>query len=143
MKLIGVRLAVDFNLNLLYSAGSLGTFGLPNNWELDLPYVCRGKSLTVKGRTYALDLNWSDSTPAPALGVEGLQNPDGSSDYLDQAGKPRERHDMYGNNLDLSYANDLEGGVDSPKLWLRSIEDSWDQQITFGHLVGSGLSIKS
>jgi hypothetical protein len=64
--------------------------------------------------------------PSRKRGLYGwkLQNPDGSTDYLDQAGKPRERHDIYGNHLHLSYTNDLTGGVDSPQLWLRSIEDS-------------------
>ncbi|KPA37264.1 hypothetical protein FLAG1_09927 [Fusarium langsethiae] len=170
VNLTGVRSTLDFKLSLVYSAGSLGTFGLPNNWGLDLPYVCGGKSLTTGGRTYVVDLGWSDSDghksglryvnnhgivltkvvpplplPSEKRGLYGwkLRNPDGSTDYLDQAGKPRERHDMYGNHLHLTYANDLEGGPDSPRVWLRSIQDSWGQQITFGHQPGSGMSIKT
>jgi hypothetical protein len=170
VNLTGVRSTLDFKLSLVYSAGSLGTFGLPNNWGLDLPYVCGGKSLTTGGRTYVVDLGWLDSDghksglryvnnhgivltkvvpplplPSEKRGLYGwkLRNPDGSTDYLDQAGKPRERHDMYGNHLHLTYANDLEGGPDSPRVWLRSIQDSWGQQITFGHQPGSGMSIKT
>ncbi|CAM1507742.1 Fc.00g045900.m01.CDS01 [Cosmosporella sp. VM-42] len=160
VDLRGVRETVDLKLSLSYSAGNLGTFGLPFNWGLDLPYVIPETSLTVKGRTYAIDFSWADTSdylsglkyvnnhgmkfekvsPAQPLpsgqpGFHGykLQHGDGSCDYFDEQGKPVEHVDIFGNYLHYSYATGKDSNVLSKDLSLGFILDSWQQTISFDY----------
>lgn len=164
VQLRGVRPSIDLNLNMFYGFGTAGTFGLPPNWSLDLPYVLDGKSVTTGGRTYAIDYEWSDIadyasglrymnnhgikfqeiTPPEQLpsGREygyQLDQVDGSKDYFDVHGKPVEHHDIYGNSISYVYTRDVDAGVDDVRVLLDYIQDSWGQKIQFEYLDGSEI----
>ncbi|KUM61270.1 hypothetical protein ACN42_g5855 [Penicillium freii] len=161
IALRGVRPSIDLELNMVYSFGTAGTFGLPANWSLDLPYVTDGKSVTSAGRTYAIDFEWADVTgyasglkymnnhgikfqkivppqdlPTGLPGRYGykLDQVDGSSDYFDVNGKPLEHHDIYGNFIHYTYTQDLAAGVTNVQVRLECIRDSWGQEIRFEYL---------
>ena len=158
INLRGIRDSIDLKLNLTYAAGNRGTFGLPGNWGLDLPYVLPDASLTAKGRTYAIDFSWADISDypsglkyinnhgmkfekvAPALplpsgqrGLYGykLQCTDGSCDYFDEHGKPMEHDDIFGNYVYYSYASGEQSNVLAKDVSLGFILDSWGQKVTF------------
>lgn len=168
VKLRGIRDSIDLNLTMTYSAGTTGTYGLPTNWSLDLPYVLEGKSLTVNGRTYVIDFNWSDIThyasglkylnnhgmkfqaivppqplPSGERGSYGykLSNVDGSTDYFDVKGKPLQHSDIYGNYLYYAYLPGPEAGVDNKGVKLDYIRDSWGQKIRVGYQEGAELRL--
>ncbi|KAI1641844.1 uncharacterized protein F4817DRAFT_29730 [Daldinia loculata] len=158
LQLRGVRPGIDLSLNVFYSYGTVGTFGLPHNWSLDLPYVLDGKSLTANGHTYAIDYEWSDDKdyasglkymnnhgikfekivppqdlPSGLPGQYGYQlsQVDGSKVYFDVEGKPLQNSDIYGNFIYYSYLQGSDGGVGSQNVLLDFVQDSWGQQITF------------
>lgn len=169
VQLAGKRSSIDLKVNLFYSAGFRGTFGLPANWGLDLPYVLGGKSVTANGRTYAIDLEWTDVTghqsglryinnhgisfrkfdpplelPSGKRGQYGytLCHVDGSIDYFDSLGKPIEHYDIYGNCLQYSYVDGDEHGVDSPELRIDRILDSWGQEVLLFHDQESEMRVR-
>ncbi|KAF3064957.1 tRNA3(Ser)-specific nuclease WapA [Daldinia childiae] len=158
LQLRGVRPGIDLSLNVFYSYGTVGTFGLPHNWSLDLPYVLDGKSLTANGHTYAIDYEWSDDKdyasglkymnnhgikfekivppqdlPSGLPGQYGYQlsQVDGSKVYFDVEGKPLQNSDIYGNFIYYSYLQGSDGGVASQNVLLDFVQDSWGQRITF------------
>lgn len=164
IKLRGVRTNVDLGLSMLYMFGTSGTFGLPEHWGLDLPYVVDDLSVTTRdGRTFALDRYWADATghesglrymnhhgvkfrrvepplPLPS-GLPGrygyrLDQADGSTDYFDRWGKPVEYHDTYGNFLRYQYSGGVEAGVDNPYTKLDHVQDSWGNKVTFKYTEG-------
>ncbi|KAI2629805.1 hypothetical protein GGR54DRAFT_650094 [Hypoxylon sp. NC1633] len=164
LQLRGIRPSIDLNLNMIYSFGTTGTFGLPPNWSLDLPYVLDGKSVTANGRTYVIDFEWSDVThyasglkyvnnhgikfkkivppqdlPSGLPGQYGYQldHVDGSKDFFDVYGKPLEHHDIYDNFIYYSYLRGAESGVGDQQVLLGFIQDSWGQKIQFGYQEGS------
>ena len=168
VKLQGKRSSIDLTVNLFYSAGLRGTFGLPINWGLDLPYVLEGKSVTANGRTYAIDPEWTDvegyasglrytnnhgirfqqvlppePLPSGEKGEYGfmLSHVDGSADYFDPLGKPLEHHDVYGNFVHYSYVTGDQEGVDSPEVRIGHILDSWGQKVQFAYDQGSEICI--
>ena len=168
VKLQGKRSSIDLTVNLFYSAGFRGTFGLPKNWGLDLPYVLDGKSVTANGRTYAIDPTWTDvrghasglrytnnhgikfesvvppeKLPSGQPGEYGyiLKHLDGSIDYFDTLGKPVEHHDIYGNYLHYNYVTGDQEGPGSPTLRLDYILDSWGQKIQFAYEEGFEMRI--
>ncbi|KAI0471225.1 hypothetical protein F4859DRAFT_522487 [Xylaria cf. heliscus] len=161
LQLRGVRPGIDLNLTAVYGYGTAGTFGLPSNWSLDLPYVLDDKSVTANGHTYAIDYNWHDETnyasglkymnnhgikfehivppqdlPSGLPGQYGylLSQVDGSKVYFDVKGKPLQNSDIYGNFLYYGYAEGSNGGVGSPNTRLDFIQDSWGQRIKFDYL---------
>lgn len=168
VKLQGKRNGIELNLSLFYSAGFRGTFGLPHNWGLNLPYVL-GQSVTTNSRTYVIDPEWTDDTkyqsglrytnnhgikfetvspphPLPS-GLHGeyvykLKNADGSVDFFDIKGKPIEHHDIYGNFLRYTFATGEESGIDDSLVRVDEIMDSWGQIIKFSYDQGSMMSIK-
>ncbi|MCJ1396751.1 hypothetical protein MMC18_009643, partial [Xylographa bjoerkii] len=120
---------------------------------LKLPHVIPGASVTVGGRTYAIDFGWTDAkgyksglrylndhdvqfelkNPALPLpsGNRGkytykLLQGDGSVDYFDATGKPIEHDDLFGNYIYYSYAS---GGGGPRNFLLDYIEDAWGQRI--------------
>ncbi|KAI5926716.1 hypothetical protein F4810DRAFT_699437 [Camillea tinctor] len=160
IKLRGIRPSIDLNLGVFYSAGTSGTFGLPSNWSFDLPYVFDGKSVTANGRTYVVDLEWTDTAghqsglkylnnhgikfqqisppqelPSGQPGHYGYQldHVDGSSDYFDVHGKPLMHRDIYGNFIYYAYKAGPEAGVEHEEVRLDYILDSWGQKIEFGY----------
>jgi hypothetical protein len=168
VQLRGVRPSINIDINIVYSFGTAGTFGLPANWSLDLPYVLDGKSVTSAGRTYAIDYEWSDVTgyasglkymnnhgiqfqqivppqelPSGLGGQYGYQlnQVDGSVDYFDVNGKPLEHHDVYGNFIHFSYSHDLMGSANDATVRLDYIIDSWKQKIQFQYLENSMFQI--
>ncbi|KAI1502368.1 hypothetical protein F5X99DRAFT_427243 [Biscogniauxia marginata] len=168
IKLRGVRASIDLNLSVFYSAGTAGTFGLPDNWSFDLPYVFDGKSVTANGRTYAVDLEWVDTAghnsglkylnnhgikfqkiqppqelPSGQPGHYGYQldHVDGSSDYFDVHGKPLMHRDIYGNYIYYAYLAGPEAGVNHEEVRLDYILDSWGQKIQFGYQDASEMRI--
>ena len=170
VELRGIRPSVDLKVNLTYSAGTLGAFGLPQAWALDLPYVIPGKSVTTQGRTYAIDLGWTDDlnyqsglrylnnhgmkfepvVPPQQLpsGHSGeysykLQHPDGSIDYFEANGKPLERDDVYGNSIYYGLIAGAGGSVLSSEPCLEYILDSWGQKITFEYMPATRMDIIS
>ncbi|KAK6065073.1 hypothetical protein SCUP234_12752 [Seiridium cupressi] len=168
INLQGVRPSVDLKVNLLYGAGTTGTFGLPTNWSFDLPYVFEGKSVTANGRTYAVDLDWVDTSdhqsglrylnnhgikfqkidppqelPSGQPGYYGYQldHVDGSSDYFDVHGKPLMHRDLFNNYILYAYLVGPEAGVDHEGARLDYIIDSWGQKIHFGYQDASEVQI--
>lgn len=158
VQLRGVRPSIDLSLNASYNFGTSGTFGLPPNWSLDLPYVLNGKSVTANGRTYAIDYEWSDATgyasglkymnhhgikfeqivppqdlPSGLPGQYGYQlnQVDGSKIYFDVDGKPLQNSDIYGNFIYYSYLQGADAGVGEQMVLLDYIQDSWGQRIKF------------
>ncbi|OTB05587.1 hypothetical protein M426DRAFT_10334 [Hypoxylon sp. CI-4A] len=163
IQLRGVRPSIDLELNMFYSFGTAGTFGLPRNWSLDLPYVLDGKSVTINGRTYSIDYEWTDiigyqsglkymnnhgikfqkiippqELPSGLPGQYGYQldQVDGSKDYFDVDGKPLERHDIYDNYIYYAYQQRGDSGVDDPGAFLDFIQDSWGQKVQFDYQEG-------
>ncbi|XDG01822.1 hypothetical protein ABKA04_001437 [Annulohypoxylon sp. FPYF3050] len=163
-QLRGVRPSIDLKLHIVYSFGTVGTFGLPPNWSFDLPYVLDGKSVTVSGRTYVIDPEWSDvkghasglkyvnnhgirfqkieppqdlPSGLPGQYAYRLDQADGSKDYFDEYGRPLEHHDIYSNFIYYSYQEAAESGVDGRNILLDYIQDSWGQKVRFGYMDGS------
>ncbi|KAI9157982.1 tRNA3(Ser)-specific nuclease WapA [Paramyrothecium foliicola] len=168
VKMLGKRSSIDLTVNIFYSAGFRGTFGLPPNWGLDLPYVLQDKSVTVNGRTYPIDEEWSDieghksglrymnnhgirfervvppqPLPSGLIGAYGytLEHVNGSVDYFDAFGKPIEHHDIYGNFIHYSYIDGQEEGVDSPYVKIGEIRDSWGQEIQISFMESSEMRV--
>jgi hypothetical protein len=168
IKLRGKRASVDLTVNVFYSAGFQGNFGLPSNWGLDLPYILHDASVTSSYGTFAIDRDWEDisgyksglrymnnhgvkfeklDTPATLPSGQGeygyyLKHADGSIDYFDHRGKPVERHDFYGNFIRYTYANGSDDGIDSNSLRISQIHDSWGQEIRFEIDEGAKMWIK-
>jgi hypothetical protein len=161
IDLRGLKKNIDLAVDLTYSAGTRGLFGLCDNWSLNLPFMIPGSSLTVQGRTYAISSSWKDVTgyssglkyinnhglllqqfnPVRKLpsGEDGLyqyslQHPDGSVDYFDSTGKPLEHDDYYGNYVYYRYRT-------GETVLLDYIQDSWRQKISFGYQSGSEMVI--
>ncbi|KAI9800893.1 MAG: hypothetical protein M1833_003029 [Piccolia ochrophora] len=171
VQLKGVRSSIDLVLRLRYSEGTLGTFGLPNDWGLDLPFVAIGtkeSTVTTQGRTYVIDFDWIDDVgyssglrylnnhgikfeqvipPQPLPSRQPgeysykLKTLDGSSDYFDGAGKLLEHDDIYGRYTSYSYNSGPEAGPHANELQISSILDSWDQTIQFSYQTGSEMQI--
>ncbi|KAI1109765.1 hypothetical protein F5Y14DRAFT_455704 [Nemania sp. NC0429] len=158
LDLRGSRPGIELSLKAFYSYGAAGTFGLPSNWSLDLPYVLDGKSVTANGYTYAIDFEWTDETgrasglkymnnhgisfekitppqnlPGGFPGQYGylLNQVDGSKVYFDLKGKPLLKSDIYDNFIYYSYILGADGGVGSQHVLLDFIQDSLGQKITF------------
>ncbi|KAI0907310.1 hypothetical protein F4823DRAFT_25150 [Ustulina deusta] len=168
LDLRGVRASINFSLSLTYTAGSAGSFGLPASWGLSLPYLIPGKSITTNGKTYAIDLRWTDTTgyqsglkyinnhgmkfrpinppqrlPSGQGGLYAyqLQHSDGSIDFFDATGKPIERHDIFGNFVRFSYLGNHHGDVLTPQPCLDYIVDSWGQKISFSYMASARMDI--
>ncbi|KAI3325688.1 hypothetical protein HD806DRAFT_552948 [Xylariaceae sp. AK1471] len=160
---------MELSLNAFFSYGTTGTFGLPSNWSLDLPYVLDGKSVTANGHTYAIDYEWSDETgyssglkymnnhgikfeeivppqdlPSGLPGQYGyrLNQVDGSKVYFDPEGKPLQNSDIYGNFIYYSYLQGADGGVGSQNVLLDFVQDSWGQRIAFEYQESQEWRIK-
>lgn len=167
IELKGIRPSIDLKLKLFYGFGMVGTFGLPNGWSLDLPYVLEDKSVTTNGRTYIIDPDWSDTTGYKSglkyLNNHGIQfrkvtppqdlpsglpgtyryrlvHMDGSQDFFDTDGKPREHRDIYGNFIYYRYIGVGQGRVDDPLVKLDYIQDSWGQRIQFRYMEGRRIT---
>ena len=166
-----MRSSIDLVLRLWYSEGTSSTFGLPNGWGLDLPFVILGtneSTLTTQGRVYVIDFDWIDEAgyssglrylnnhgikfesviPPQRLpsGQPGeysykLKSLDGSSDYFDSAGKLLEHHDIYGQYISYSYNNGSEIGPNRNELRISSISDSWGQTVQFDYQYSSEMQL--
>lgn len=148
IKLRGKRESINFVIDVAYSPGSVGIFGLPSGWGLKLAYVVPGASITVGGRTYMIDFGWQDAKkhksglrylndhgvkfelkvhllPLPS-GRRGeytyrLIQGDGSVDYFDAIGKLLEYNNLFSNHIYYNYAI---GGSGPQNFLLDFIEDS-------------------
>lgn len=147
----GVTSSTDLSVRVCYSQGTPGTFGLPESWGLDLPFIVGtdSQSLTLDARVYLIDFGWdsagyksglryvntqgmlltkADPQPLPS-GLSGqytysLRNSNGAMDYFDDQGKLLEHDDLYNNVVHYTYVPDSTSKVDY-------ITDSWGQQIKF------------
>lgn len=132
VSLIGIHENAGLHLSLRYSSGTSGTFGLPNNWTFDIPWIVPGQSLTIDGRTYVIDYHWADSAgyqsglryvnnhgikltpqgppqPLPS-GQPGMyewayRRGDGMTLYFDGTGKLLEQDDLWGNYIYYTYTH--------------------------------------
>ncbi|TAQ83541.1 hypothetical protein B7494_g8135 [Chlorociboria aeruginascens] len=157
--------SVNLNLAVTYGYGLKGSFGLPKNWTLNIPFVIPGHSVTTQGRTYAIDKDWYDSTGyrsglkyinnhgmkfEPATGDGRLPSgqpgsyswrlrmSDGACDYYDQLGKIIEHADIFGNTLRYVYVNQLA----NPQFALLDyIQDSWGNKVKFQYQLGSMMRV--
>ena len=66
---------IPLDIKALYSAGSVGDLGLPDQWQLSIDYVVPGQSVTISGQTYVPDADWTDA-----------QGDHSGLKYLNQAG---------------------------------------------------------
>lgn len=157
VSLIGIKNTIGLQVNLRYSNGTSGAFGLPANWTFDIPFLVPHKSVTVDGRTYVIDYNWSDSSGYVSgmryvnnhgikLTSQGSRQPlpskqpgyyewtyrqaDGMTLYFDGAGKLLEQDDLWGNYIYYSYT---ESDTPASKALLSFIQDSWGQIVKFGY----------
>ncbi|KAL2852058.1 hypothetical protein BJY01DRAFT_244674 [Aspergillus pseudoustus] len=156
---------IDLRLDLRYTVGLRGLFGLPRNWSFSINYVVPNRSATLNGRTYAIDGDWADQggyqsglryvnnhsikfelivppQPLPS-GNPGkyewrFRNVDGAVDYFDGVGKLLEHHDRFGNHICYRYKNSEEPAASAR---LDYIVDSWGQKIHFGELQSGGIQI--
>ncbi|RMZ72851.1 YD repeat-containing [Pyrenophora seminiperda CCB06] len=162
VKLRGVQKSVDLTLSINYSDDLLGTFGFPTNWGFDLPYVLPGKTVTFQQRTYVIDEKWADSAgyksglrylndhgtrfqafptakqlPSQRPGKYSylLHCADGAAFYFDYFGKLLEQEDVFGNRICYKYVGGEDGTVLTQAL--ASIQDSWNQSITFKYAPGA------
>lgn len=161
IDLPGVKGGIDLKLTLIYSPGTTGILGLPNNWIYDLPYVVVGSSLSLHGRSFVIDPLWSDATGYQSglryennhgvlfqeiVPPQPLTTPGGTFDYaytasladgtlyfFDAVGKLLAQNDRFGNGIFYFYANDN----DVYNNVLSSITDSWGQNITFAQMPGT------
>ena len=163
----GVVSSIGLNINVSYSQGLQGAFGLPKNWTFGIPFVIPGKSVTTQGKTYVIDFGWADakgyqsglkyinnhaikfkrimpSKPLPfdqkgSYGWE-FRMIDGAYDYYDDAGKIVMHADRFGNYI-LYHYTDAQAGPLSCRLDF--IRDSWGQKVEFTYQPGSLIHVKS
>lgn len=156
ISLSGINSGINLNLNLVYMPGSVGVLGLPSGWAFDLSYMLSNASLTSRGKNYILDPNWADqygyqsglryindhsikfetiipSQPLPS--GEGTYSyrmtyGDGTHDYFDAVGKLVEHDDRFGNYIQYSYTDAINGVAGN---YLQTIKDSYAQIITFSY----------
>lgn len=155
IDLIGVKKTVSLRVAVRYSHGVSASFGLPQNWSFDIPFLSPNKTLTTSGQTYAIDFNWSDQagwssglryvnnhgikltfegSPVPLpSGQPGhyewsYRTSDGSVSYFDGVGKLLEFDDLHGNYIYYTYFDSI--ATPSTAL-LESITDSWGQVVQF------------
>lgn len=165
IELRGVVKAVDLTLSLTYSAGTSGTFGLPQNWTFGISYVIPHKTVTTRGRTYVIDNQWADATgyhsglkyinnhgmlfkpqvppqelPSGNPGHYGwsFRYTDGAIDYFDVQGKLLEHDDIHGNYIYYSY---VDPGASPQTARLEFIQDSWKQRTKFGYEPGTAIYV--
>ncbi len=157
VQLRGITDAMGLNLTLNFVAGTDGQLGLPEGWGLGISFVADGQSLTVDGKTFVIDPNWTDSSgyqsglkylndhgrkfetvipPQPIPGGGGnyqyrLRYDDGAVSYYDALGKLMAHADLFGNTICYSYANPLSDVFTNR---LATITDTFGQVITFGYL---------
>lgn len=157
----GVNNSLNLNFNLIYSPGTSGVLGLPQNWGFNINYVTFADNIPVsliyQGRNYIIDPTWQDETnyqsglryinnhglkfdifpnEPPLPSKKGtykyrLTAGDGSHDYFDATGKLVERDDRFGNLMSFHY-NDPSNGV--PNNLLSQITDSYGQVFSFNYL---------
>ncbi|KAF3915758.1 hypothetical protein ABW20_dc0103771 [Dactylellina cionopaga] len=167
VELRGKREEINLLIKLEHSSGLKGTFGLPDGWGLDIPYVLPSQSITTQGRTYAIDLNWQDSTgyksglkyvnnhgmkfsvvqpplrlPSnePGFYAYTLRYSDGAIDYFDAVGKLLQHSDIFGNYHYYSYLTQSSGS-NALNAFVASIKDSWGQIIRIQNEQGSWIKI--
>lgn len=157
---------MNLSVELSYSAGIAGSFGLPNGWTFSMAYIdVPGDTVTSQGRTYVIDFEWADITgyksglkyinqrgikfeyinpsqPLPS-GLPGefawrFSQIDGSFQYYDEAGKLLESDDIYGNHIYYAYTDST---ASPDKARIDYIVDSWGQKVQFGYQPGNYIQI--
>jgi hypothetical protein len=165
INLRGVTKAIGLSMRLSYTLGARGSFGLPNNWGLEIPFTIPYQSLTSQGKTFVVDPNWSDQTgwqsglryvnhhgmkfeqifPAQPLpsGRPGYYSwrfrlADGAMEYFDDYGKLLEHDDIDGNSIYYAYVDPMEGPLTAQ---VDHILDSWGQTIQFQYDMDADLKV--
>ncbi|WP_108820423.1 RHS repeat domain-containing protein [Pseudovibrio sp. Alg231-02] len=160
VELRGKTEAIGLNLSLSYLSGADGQLGMPEGWGFNLPFVTNDETLTYQGKTFVIDLEWTDSSgyqsglkylndhgqkfekfvrDQPLPSGDGsyrylLSYNDGSKSYFDATGKPVLQSDLFGNSLQYRYADQLTGVVGNK---LTAIVDSYGQTVTLSYNFGS------
>ncbi|KAF4625352.1 hypothetical protein G7Y89_g12815 [Cudoniella acicularis] len=122
VDLYGISASSGLQLKLSYTPGVQGSFGAPQNWGLEIPFTISGKSLTLRGKTFVVDLNWSDQTNHQ-YGLRYV-NHHGMlfKSYFDAYGKLLEHADLYGNSIYFAYVDPMAGPMTAK---VDYILDSW------------------
>ncbi|KAI0412558.1 hypothetical protein F5X98DRAFT_391821 [Xylaria grammica] len=165
INLRGKLKSIDLTVKASFTSNTTGSFGLPANWGLDISYTIPGESLTVQGKTFVVDPDWSDETgwrsglryvnhhgmlfeeifpplPLPS-GRSGyyawrLRMADGALEFFDDYGKLLEHDDIYGNSIYYSY---IDPASTLRYAMIDYIIDSWGQKITFHNVLESSLAV--
>lgn len=159
IPLLTVKSYIPIELQVIFSSGSLGNFGLPNGWQFNIDYVIPRKSITFNGQTYIIDPNWVDSSGYKSglryLNQHGvlfetllvnkklpkwikdtreyrstLSMPDGSVAFFDATGKLLAKCDRFKNYILYYYIEPL-AGVQNNRL--KSISDCIGQTFNFSY----------
>ena len=165
INLRGVTKAIDLSVRLSYTSGSRGSFGLPQNWGLEIPFTIPFQSLTTQGKTFVVDPDWSDQTgwqsglryvnhhgmkfeqvfPAEPLpsGRPGdyswrFRLADGAVEYFDDFGKLLEHDDIDGNSIYYAYVDPTAAPLTAK---VDHILDSWGQTIQFQYDLDADLRV--
>lgn len=152
-------------INLIYSAGGGGVFGLPRNWSFNLPFVIPGRTLVWAGSCYLIDKDWSSSDgyrsgirywnekgtlfeevippqPLPSGGTGKfsfrLRDKKGLTFCFDSTGKLLEAVDRFGNCIAYFYVDQFSGAAGNR---LKKIVDNYGQQVSFGYSSGNRIDV--
>ena len=152
----GVHDDIALRINLIYSAGGGGVFGLPRHWSINLPFVIPGRTLVWAGSCYLIDKDWSSSEgyrsgirywnekgtsfeevippqPLPSGGKGKfsfrLRDKKGITFCFDSTGKLLETVDRFGNCIAYSYVDQFSGPVGNK---LKQVVDGYGQQVLYG-----------
>lgn len=155
VQLRGITTGTGLTVNLSYTPGTEGLFGLPDNWGLNIAYLIPDKTLTTQGKTYLIDPSWTDESgyasglryvndhgirfepcfpPQPLpFGQAGeyayvLRYTDGARDFFDLTGKQVAHADLFGNAIHYVYTDPFSGPLENR---LDCIIDSFKQTIRF------------
>lgn len=161
----GVHDDSALKINLIYSAGGGGVFGLPRNWSFNLPYVIPGRTLVWAGSCYLIDKDWSSSDgyrsgirywnekgtlfeevippqPLPSGGTGKfsfrLRDKKGLTYCFDSTGKLLEAVDRFGNCTAYFYVDQFSGAAGNR---LKKIVDNYGQQVSLGYSSGNRIGV--
>lgn len=156
VTLRGVSSALNLDVVLGHRPGATGVFGLPDGWDLGIPYIFNDQSLTTRGKTYVIDPQWESAGGVRSglryVNVKGVQftakrstqrtpsgkaayaascrYADGVTDYFDGTGRLVERVDLFGSAIAYAYSTPLDDALGSR---LATITDSFGQTVRFDY----------
>ncbi|KAK6502013.1 hypothetical protein TWF481_009831 [Arthrobotrys musiformis] len=169
INLPGKSDSIGLSINLSYSQGSQGSFGLPPNWSFGIPYLIPNQSLSCQGKTYVIDPDWIDDTSGnphqsglkyvnnhglkltnvnfaelpsrePGYWSWCFKQEDGAKNYFDATGKLLEHDDVFGNYIYYEYEDENASPTETS---ITRIKDSWGQTVYFEYDPSGEITVTS